>query len=202
MQIGRRSELQDISVGDGSVRPGVDDDDCDRGSVELDGRQDADREDLVDLAKDDAGRCRPESDRLGQHGGAGGRATSRRHHEDAFGHDGAELRVADLDDPAGRGVESSPQAERLIEDERLAFGDAFDEEPAVHRSAQSVSSRTTRPAAAERTHSSRLPIATSTPRLLGAYQAHLPESVITGPSTSLSTGVTYVHVSVTIVTPD
>src|SRR5215211_1550911 len=106
-----------------------------------------------------------------------------------------------LDDPAGRRIETSPEAERLVEDERDPFGATFDEDAAFDHVPQSVSSRTTRPAAADRAHSWRLPSATWTPRLLGAYHAHLPESVITGPVTSPITGVMYVHVSVTTVTP-
>ena len=72
----------------------------------------------------------------------------------------------------------------------------------VTKPSHSASSRQTWPLDAERRHSSVVPKTTSKPRLVGAYQAHFAESVMTAPSTSPRIGVTYVQVSVTTVTPE
>ena len=110
--------------------------------------------------------------------------------------------MAGFDDLAGRRIEPAPEAERLVEHECRTGRVALDErsDPSISRP-RSPRRGARWPAAADRTHSSRLPSATSNPRLLGAYHAHFPESVITGRSTPWSTGVMYVHVSVTTVTP-
>ena len=82
------------------------------------------------------------------------------------------LRVMPVHDDAGCGVDAAPEAERLVERQHGAAGGAGDDglrvQRLAHRSDHRCSSRTTRPATAERTHSARLPNATRDPRPPGA----------------------------------
>src|SRR6266702_2659373 len=96
-----------------------------------------------------------------------------------------------IDQEAGRRVESAPEAERLVEDEGDAAALARHQGPPRdrrHGSPHRSLSRTTRPVAAERTHSSRLPRTVWNPRVPGAYHAHFAEFVITGPDASCMIG--------------
>ena len=88
------------------------------------------------------------------------RTSSIGHDDDASGQVGAALRVMDVDERARRRIHPTPQAEAIREDERSADD--------AHRSIQSASSRTTRPATAEAMHSSVEPKTTSAPMLPGA----------------------------------
>src|SRR5688572_17526033 len=153
-------------VHDRPERSGVGNEDRDVDAVELFRDESTDHDDVVGFAEDDPGWAHPGADRLREHGGARRGASTGRHDQDRPGHDGAPLGMARYDDLAGRGVEPAPEAERLVEDERGTRRPALDEDPTIHQPPQTIWSRSTWPAAAERTHSSRLPRATSNPRLL------------------------------------
>ena len=133
-------------------------------AVQLSSDEGADRDD----ARPGSPRTIPagagaEPDRFGEHGRARRRARAPDGRTRiATGHDRSALRMGGFDDLAGRGVEAPPEAQRLVEHECRTGRAALDEGPSPPSARPVIdSSRTTRPAAADRTHSSRLPRATS-----------------------------------------
>ena len=115
---------------------------------------------------------------------AGARAAAGRHDQDAPGDVRPVLRVWTSMMRAGRRVDAAPEAERLVRTRTSPVGLAGDERlrSGIRRPHRSVVAPD--PAAHGRPHAllAAVPKTTSQPRLPGAYQAHLAESVITAPS--------------------
>ena len=132
-------------------------------AIELGGDDRADGQDRVALGQHDRGRRGAGADRLREDRGAGGRAATGAHDQDAAGAGRAAVRMPAVDDAARRRVVAAPEAERFGkgDDRRRGMAGRQRQRCDPHR-------RTTLPALAEAMQSASEPKAISTPILPGA----------------------------------